>query len=137
MDKGETFDFLGFTYRKVQGKNSEKMVLITPKKKKVQNLINTVKHYLKENRSKKVKDIIPGLNSIVRGWVNYYRIGHSTRVFAKVRQWVEMKVRKYVRVSQGKNGFGWKEWSKDVIYGQWGLYDDYKIRYYDLKAKPI
>ena len=80
--------------------------------------------------------MIEGLNRILRGWANYYRVGHSSRIFSKIRNWVEKKVRRFVRKSQGRSGFGWKEWSKDVVYGKWGLYDDYEIRYYNLKAKP-
>ncbi|TYQ15348.1 UNVERIFIED_CONTAM: group II intron reverse transcriptase/maturase [Acetivibrio alkalicellulosi] len=137
MNKGETFDFLGFTYRKVETPKSPRgMVLITPKKKKVQNLVAKVRNYIRSNNSLKVSKLIEGLNEILRGWANYYRIGHSSRIFLSVKQWVEKKVRRYVRKSQGKKGFGWKTWSKEVIYEKWGLYNDYQIRYYNQKAKP-
>ena len=136
MNRGETFDFLGFTYRKVSINTDREMILITPKKKKVQNLTSAVRSYIKEHKSMKVAEMIKGLNEILRGWVNYYRIGHSSRIFSKIRNWVEMKVRRFVRKSQGKKGFGWKEWNKDVIYKKWGLYDDYLIRYYMPKANP-
>lgn len=136
MDKDETFDFLGFTYRKVSIKTPREMVIMTPKKKKVQNLVAKVRNYIEAHRGIKVKDMVKGLNEILRGWINYYRIGHSSRTFSKVRNWVEKKVRRFVRKSQGRKGFGWKEWSKEVIYEKWGLYDDYGIRYYIPKAKP-
>lgn len=137
MNKGETFDFLGFTYRKVSSLiNPKGMVMITPKKKKVQNLVARVRNYIRENKSLKVSVLIKGLNEILRGWTNYYRIGHSSRVFSKVKDWVEKKVRRYVRKSQGKKGFGWKVWSKEVIYKKWGLFNDYQIRYYNQKALP-
>jgi RNA-directed DNA polymerase len=137
MDGGETFDFLGFTFRKVSMNTPKEMVTMTPKKRKVQNLVKKVREYLKKSISLKVREMIQGLNDILRGWANYYRIGHSSRIFSKIRHWVEKKVRRFVRKSQGRSGFGWKEWSKDVVYTKWGLYDDYKIRYYMLKAKPI
>lgn len=136
MDKDETFDFLGFTYRKVSINTPKEMITIIPKKKKVQNLRDNVRLYIQNHSSAKVKDMIKGLNEILRGWVNYYRIGHSSRIFYKIRKWVERKVRRYVRKSQGRFGFGWKEWSKEVIYKDWGLYDDYQIRYYNPKAIP-
>jgi hypothetical protein len=129
LEKGETFSFLGFDYRLVKHKEG-KMVLIRPKKKKVQDLIEKVRNHISRNRFKAVIDMVRGLNPILQGWANYFRIGHSSRVFSFIRQWVEKKVRRFVRKSQGRKGFGWKEWDSKVLYEGWGLYNDYKIRYY-------
>lgn len=136
MDAGDTFDFLGFTYRKVAKGTPKEMVIMTPKKKKVQSFVGKVREHIRKCRGIKVSGMIKGLNEIIRGWVNYYRIGHSSRIFSKIREWIERKVRRFVRKSQGRSGFGWKEWNKEVVYGKWGLYDDYKIRYYKPKATP-
>ena len=115
LEKGETFEFLGFEYRLVQ-MQQRKMVIIRPRRKKVHELMEKVRKTLKENRSQKVGRVIQELNPILRGWVNYYRIGHSSRTFRFVRSWVERKVRRFVRKSQGRNGYGWKEWSSQVVY---------------------
>ena len=136
MDKGETFDFLGFTFRKASQGTPREMVTMMPRKGKVKAFVLRVKHYIRESRNLKVGEMVKGLNDMLRGWVNYYRIGHSSRIFSKIRNWVEMKVRKFVRKSQGRKGIGWKEWSKEVVYEKWGLYDDYQIRYYRPKATP-
>src|SRR5215831_19180468 len=32
---------------------------------------------------------------ILRGWVNYFRIGHSSRCFSKIQDWVEKKIRRH------------------------------------------
>jgi len=81
MNKGETFDFLGFTFRKVSQGKPDEMVTMTPRKKKVLAFVAKVRKYIRENRDLKVGAMVKGLNAIIRGWVNYYRIGHSTRVF--------------------------------------------------------
>ncbi|MEQ8156791.1 MAG: group II intron reverse transcriptase/maturase [Clostridiaceae bacterium] len=130
MNKGETFGFLGFDYRLVKNKN-RKMVLLKPKKKKVSELIVKVKTLLEKSRDKKVTDVIKELNPILQGWVNYYRIGHCSRKLTYIKNWVESKVRRFARKAQKKFGFGWKEWSSDIIYGKWGLYNDYQVRYYN------
>lgn len=135
LEKGETFGFLGFEYRLVKMKE-RKMVLLRPKKKKVKELMEKVRNQLVQNRDKTVWQVVPGLNAIVRGWVDYYRIGHNARLFSFIRGWVEKKVRRFVRRSQGRRGFGWKAWSSQVVYGTWGLYNDYQIRYYEAKAAP-
>lgn len=135
MEQGETFSFLGFEYRLIQMKK-RKRVLIRPKKKKVQDLITKVREHLNSRRNQNVRQMIKELNPILRGWVNYYRIGHSSKDFSFIRQWVERKVRRFVRKSQGRKGYGWKEWSSQVVYEDWGLYNDYRIRYHEPKVKP-
>jgi hypothetical protein len=135
MEKGETFAFLGFEYRLVK-QNGKKMVLLRPKKKKVQGLIDKVKKHINESGSKTLYHLIQELNPVLMGWVNYYRIGHCGRLFSHLKNWVEKKVRRFVRKKQGRFGFGWKEWSNEIVYGEWGLYNDYQIRYYEMKAKP-
>jgi group II intron reverse transcriptase/maturase len=135
MEKGGTFSFLGFDYRLVENKGKQ-MVLIRAKKRKVQQLINNVREHLTKSRGETVYQMIKGLNEILQGWINYFRIGHCSRLFSYIRQWVEQKVRRFVRKSQGRKGFGWKEWSREVVYEKWGLYNDYEIRYYEMKAKP-
>lgn len=133
MERGETFGFLGFEYRLIQMKQ-RKMILMRPKKKKVQAIMEKVREHLTEKRNQNVGQMVKGLNSILRGWVDYYRVGHSSKEFGFIRQWVERKVRRFVRKSQGRNGFGWKEWSSRVVYEDWGLYNDYQIRYYQTKV---
>lgn len=130
MNQGKTFGFLGFDFRLVKNKE-KKMVLLKPKKKKVAELISKVKLYLAQSRDKTVIEMIKELNPILRGWINYYRIGHCSRTLTFIKIWVERKVRRFARKAQKKFGFGWKEWSNEVIYGKWGLYNDYQIRYYN------
>lgn len=137
LEKGETFGFLGFEYRLVRNRNNtRKVVLMRPRKKKVSELIDKVRTHLRKNGDKSVFQVVASLNPILRGWVTYYRIGHSSRVFSFIRQWVEKKVRRFARKAQGRMGFGLNQWSSEVVYGNWGLYNDYRIRYHQVKAKP-
>jgi RNA-directed DNA polymerase len=129
MTQKETFAFLGFDYRLVNNKN-KKMALLKPKKKKVAELIRKVKVHLAKNRDRTVIEMIKELNPILRGWVNYYRIGHCSRTLTYIKIWVERKVRRFARKAQKKFGFGWKKWSSEMIYEKWGLYNDYQVRYY-------
>ncbi|EQB89249.1 group II intron reverse transcriptase/maturase [Clostridium punense] len=129
MSQGETFGFLGFDFRLVKSKG-KKMVLLKPKKKKVTELISKVKTHLVQSRNKTVTEMIEELNPILRGWVNYYRIGHCSRTLTYIKIWVERKVRRFARKAQKKFGFGWKEWSSEIIYGKWGLFSDYQVRYF-------
>ena len=89
---------------------------------------------LKANWNKPLKEVIQAVNSVIRGWVNYFRIGNSNSTFNKVRDYIERKVRKFVMRRKKLKGFGWKKWSREDIYEKWGLYNDYQIRYIRPKA---
>ena len=72
---------------------------------------------------------IEKINEIVRGRVNYFRVGNSARCFSYIKEWLEKKVRKYMTRVRKKNGYGWNRWSSEYIYENLGLYNDYEIRY--------
>ena len=38
-------------------------------------------------------------------------------------------MRRFAARKGKRGGFGWKRWSSEVVYGAWGLYDDYQVRY--------
>ncbi|WNG52324.1 hypothetical protein F0U60_10840 [Archangium minus] len=78
-----------------------------------------------------IRAAVERVNGIVRGWVNYFRVGNSGQAFGKVKQYVERKVRRFVAKRAGRRGLGWKRWSREVVYGAWGLYGDYRVRYYN------
>jgi RNA-directed DNA polymerase len=130
LDKGESFGFLGFDFRLKVSRKGRQYPLLTPQKKNQINVLRRVAWTLRHNRSKSVQDAVKLINPILRGWVNYFRVGNSGRAFNLVREEVEKKVRRFVRRNQHRPGFGWKRWSKEVIYGTWGLFDDYQVRYF-------
>ena len=68
------------------------------------------------------------INPILRGWMPYFRIGHSSRCFSKIRDWVEMKIRRHLMRSRLRKGKGWKPWSSEWIYRRLGLYNDNSSR---------
>ena len=116
--------------------NCESRVSKTPREKKRQEIGKKIKMALKANWNKPFKGVIQTVNAIIRGWVNYFRIGNSNSAFNKVRSYIEMKVRKFVMRRTKLKGFGWKWWSREEIYGKWGLFNDYRIRYVYPKANP-
>jgi RNA-directed DNA polymerase len=68
-------------------------------------------------------------NPIVCGWVNYFRIGHASRCFAYVRDWVEKKVRRHLMRARNRRGFGWKRWSRVWLYDVLGLFAEYRVQH--------
>ena len=136
LKRGGCFSFLGFDIRLNQNGERKTYVSKTPRMKKRKEIGRKVKATLKANWDKPLNEVIQSVNQVIRGWVNYFRVGNSNRTFDKVRYDIEKKVRKFVMKRQKRKGFGWKKWSREVIYKKWGLYNDYRIRYIYPKATP-
>jgi RNA-directed DNA polymerase len=134
LKEGGCFSFLGFDFRLNRNREGKTYVSKTPRKKKVKEIGKRVKAALKASWTKPFNEVITTVNAVIRGWVNYFRIGNSNRTFCKVRNDVEKKVRKFVMKRKKLKGFGWKRWSKEDIYQKWGLYYDYRIEYIRPKA---
>ena len=126
----ETFSFLGFVYRRVKTRKGKWAVIIIPKIKARTTLLKKLKEIFYRYRSQPVSRIVYLINPILRGWVNYFRIGHSSKCFGYVKGWVEKKIRRQLQRVRKRHGFGWKRWSSAWFYNTLGLYSDYKIRYY-------
>ena len=70
----ESFNFLGFTIRydkDIKGRNI-RYWNIMPSKKSEQKIRDKVKEYLRTHGHYKAQDVANGLNSIMRGWLNYF-----------------------------------------------------------------
>ncbi len=126
LAKGESFIFLGFEYRRIRSRNRLWRPNYAPKLKKRTALFAKLREVFRRNVSQPVGKVIEQINPILRGWVNYFRVGHSNRCFSMVSQWVEKKVRRHLMRARGRQGMGWKRWSRDWIYGTLGLFNDYR-----------
>ena len=138
LTKGGSFGFLGFEYRRVLGRNQKWRPQFVPKMKKRTALFAKLREVFRQHVSQPVGEVIKEINPLLQGWVNYYRIGHSGRCFSKIRDWVEMKIRRHLMRSRLRKGQGWKRWSSEWIYRRLGLYNDYRLSRPALaKAAPV
>ena len=127
LKKGGSFAFLGFEIRLVLGRNRKWRPQFAPKMKKRTALFAKLREVFRHQVSQAVGKVIERINPILRGWVNYFRIGQSARCFSKIRDWVEMKIRRHMMRARLRKGQGWKRWSNEWIYRVLGLYDDYRL----------
>lgn len=127
LAKGESFSFLGFEYRRILSRNRVWRPYYAPKLKKRTALFAKLREVFRRNVSQPVEKVIEEINPILRGWANYFRVGHSNRCFSMVKHWVEKKVRRHLMRSRGRRGMGWKRWSREWIYGTLGLFNDYRV----------
>lgn len=129
---GETFDFLGYTFRWVdQRKNpSKKMVLARPQKNRRTRFLRALGETMRKCLSLPVEHVVKNVvNPRVRGWVNYFRWGNASRDLGFVQWQVDTKVRKFAtrQRPKRKGGRSWTTWSKDDLYERWKLFDDYRV----------
>jgi group II intron reverse transcriptase/maturase len=124
----ESFDFLGFNFRKVWNRQKTKrFALVLPRTKAQASIRAKIRDLTRYERTDKVDEVIQDINPVIRGWVNYFRIGNSTAAFREVRHYIVQKVMRYIRRKQLRRGFGWQTWTSDVLYGRYGLFYDYRI----------
>jgi RNA-directed DNA polymerase len=90
-------------------------------------LLRKLKPIFQRYASQPVGRVIEKINPILRGWVNYFAVGHSSRCFSFIKLWVEKKVRRHLMRARGRQGFGWKRWSAQWLYGKLGIFNGYRV----------
>ena len=135
LAKGESFGFLGFDFHRIWSRSNRWMPLYVPQGRKRRALLRKLKETFRRFRSQPGSKVIEEINPILRGWVNYFAIGNSSRCFSYVRHWVEKKIRRHLARSRQRPGFGWKRWSSRWMYQQLGLFDNYRVRRYIRSSK--
>jgi RNA-directed DNA polymerase len=129
--KGGAFGFLGFELRRIRKrKREEYFILMTPKKKARQAVKAKVRDIIGRSGAIPMPAVVKQINATLAGWVNYFRVGNSSRAFSEVRDYVEMKVRTLLtrRKRRRKSSVGWRRWSNEYLYDVLGLYWDWKIQ---------
>ena len=96
LRKEESFTFLGFQFRRILSFRRKWRPHYAPTLKKRTALMEKLREIFRHHVSWPVKNVIEKINPILRGWVNYFRVGHSSSCFSMVKQWVERKVRQHL-----------------------------------------
>ncbi len=95
---------LGFDFRLEKTRRGKWAVKFTPKMKKRTELLSKLQEVFQNFQSQPMQRVIELINPVLRGWVNYFRIGHSKRCFRYVERWVEKKVRRHLNAGKESPG---------------------------------
>jgi group II intron reverse transcriptase/maturase len=130
----EGFNFLGFTVRydkDLKGRKTRYWNII-PGKKSEQKIRDKIKEYLKTHGHYRAQDVANGINTITRGWLNYFEIegvSYPTMSKRRLRYYLSGRLyRYYKRKSQrkcrlfGQNAF-------EVLVSKYGLIDPTKYAF--------
>jgi RNA-directed DNA polymerase len=130
LTRDEVFSFLGFDYRRVKTRRGVCGVRVTPRMKARTALLRELKEVFRRHQSQPVDRAIYLINPILRGWVNYFRVGNSSECFGYIKDWVEKRIRRHLMCARKRHGFGWNRWSRAWFYETLGLFNEYGVRYY-------
>jgi RNA-directed DNA polymerase len=136
LAKGDSIAFLGFDFRRIRSRKGVWRPHITPRLKKRTALLQKLRELFRRYVSQPIGRVIELINSILRGWVNYFAVGHSSRCFSFVKDWVEKRIRRHLMRARKRKGFGWRRWSRQWIYSELGLFNAYRVRRPEPKAQP-
>jgi group II intron reverse transcriptase/maturase len=127
----DSFNFLGFTIRYDKDRNGRDIRYwnIAPSKKSEQKIRDKVKEFLRTHGHFKAEEVASGLNSIIRGWLNYFSIpgvSYPAMSKRKLRAYLSTRLyRYYNRKSQRKSRlFGQKAF--EILVNNYGLLDPSK-----------
>src|SRR5437879_5776811 len=136
LGRGESFGFLGFDFRRMRSRRGVWRAHYTPKLKKRTALLRKLKDVFRRHQSQPVDRVISLINPILRGWANYFAVGHASTCFGYIQDWVEKKVRRHLMRARKRKGFGWTRWSRPWLYETLKLFNGYRVRRSGPKVAP-
>src|SRR5216683_1757577 len=127
LRQGESFGFLGFDFRRTRSRRGVWRAQYTPKLKKRTALLRKLKETFRCFQSQPLDRVVELINPVLRGWIGYFAIGHSSRCFSFIKDWVEKKARRHLGRARKRQGFGWNRWSRQWLYETVGLFNGYRV----------
>ena len=94
----ESFGFLGFNFKRAGGK-----LFVTPGKKAIRKVKDSIRATTNRRQPVKPKEMVGRLNSVIRGWGNYFKIGNVKRLFERLDCWIRTRVRTFIE--KKKSGY--------------------------------
>ena len=94
--RGDSFGFLGFDYRRIRSRRGVWRAHYTPRLLRRTALLRKLKDVFRRHQSQPVDRVVALINPMLRGWVNYFAVGHSSECFSFIRDWVEKKIRRHM-----------------------------------------
>lgn len=132
----EGFNFLGHYLRKVRSVKCPKYHYLNrwpsqESMKKIRSRIRGITRY--QSSAKGIWELVPELNSLLRGWSNYFKSGNSTRKFSQIESYLWQRLTLFQNKRRKRE---YPHWARDCSY-EWfrslGLYQlTGKIRYPNL-----
>jgi RNA-directed DNA polymerase len=98
------FDFLGWTFRKYNGK-----LIVKPSKNSIKSLINKCSTIiLKEGKASTQSDLIRRLNQVLTGWTNYHKHVVASQTFSYVNNTLYLLLQRWAKHRHPNKNNWWR-----------------------------
>jgi RNA-directed DNA polymerase len=118
------FTFLGFTTQiRMNPRSGKTFPLIVPSKKATSHIRKEIKDATsRKNLALPREVVMMKLNETVRGWTGYFYYGNCSKAFAQLKNYLEERVRVYLRRKHRIKGRGYTKYPNAYLYKNLGLY---------------
>lgn len=113
-DRNGSFDFLGFTYRWIVSRKGKDIISHTTSKKKFQTSVQKIKQWIKDSRSKRLRNLIDLLNVKLKGYYNYYGIVGNYTMLAKMDMVIRRLLYKWMNRRSQRRSFNWEVFKEKI-----------------------
>jgi RNA-directed DNA polymerase len=125
--QGACFSFLGFEFRRIKSLRGKWRANYQPLMSARSKLIEKVRTVFEHYASQPLERVAFFINPVLRGWVQYFRVGNSTKCFGYIKDWLTKKIRRHIMRAKKRKGFGWKRWSTKELYERYNIYCDFRV----------
>src|SRR3982751_5550227 len=118
----EGFDFLGYTVGCFYGKDGRPYIGTRPSQKAVRSLLGRIH----ERTSRQwypdtPESTVARISSMLRGWCSYFDQGPVMDIYARVPNYVDRRIRRWLMRRTGRRGTGLRQIPDEYLYGTLGL----------------
>jgi len=118
-----SFEFLGFTFRWQQSRKGTPYVHTEPSPAAEQELRYRVRELTRQKRTwKKAAAVIREVNQVIRGWGNYFALGHYQRSFRQMNHFISHRLRQWLWRKHGNPSGKYQRWPDQKLTTAYGLY---------------
>jgi hypothetical protein len=119
----ESIEFLGFRMmRRKSSRTGKYYYHREPSPKAYEKMREAIREETRRNTfNKDEKEVFCKVNQRLRGWSEYYHYGNSTRTFAKIQNYVEERIRRWLWKRHNKKHGHYSYYSNEKLHQQYGL----------------
>ena len=114
LGKPETFDFLGFTHYCSKSKEGKFRVKRKTSKKKFKQKLQEFKQWIKLNRNKKIKELMPTIKKKLIGHYNYYSVRDNSKGICLFYREIIKILFKWLNKRSQKKSYTWEQFNRMI-----------------------
>lgn len=98
-EEGERLNFLGYSFRfdrDLKGRR-QKYLNMFPADKSVAGIKEKIKEKTGRPNQSSLTEVIEGINKILKGWANYFKLGYPRKVFRDINHYLQIRFHRFTK----------------------------------------